>query len=423
MPFSTARATMTSVLAASTAIALVLFAPLSASAAGVGDTSAAVLYEATSPIGAVLPALTGEDDKDTNVSLPFPIAFGGIVANALCVSTNGYVVPIKTIAGSCTSDYDVNLEEGALNEAKSLIGVLLHDINLGNALWKAAPVGLTNFEAVGGVLTFTTSAPHGFNIGDFVSVHASSSGSIPEFVASVPDATTFTFNVPGFPDFASSPDSGSAALAYDDAVDDTDSDGLADDGFGAIQQVYAGPTTFDGKPAFAITWYRVMSYEDVNDGRASQTFQIVLVKESTPDATYGNSFTVQFNFGTVTDDEANDGYDADDPDQECDETRPDDCRFAVGIAYYDSATDTASSQELFENIAKSDLIDGGAQALVDNSLNSTVDGRYILSVSAPAVLAATGSDVPLGALGAGLALLLLGGALVVVRERSRILGR
>lgn len=421
MAFMKTRATLTSIIAASSAIALVLVAPVSASAAGVGDVSAAVLYEATSPVGAVLTDISGNDDDNTNVALPFPIAFDGIVATALCVSTNGYVVPIATIAGTCTSTYDVSLEEGALEEAQSFIGVLLHDIDLGNPLWKAAPSSVTSVGVLAGVMTITTSGPHGFNIGDNVDVHTSN-GPIHDLVASVPDPTSFTFSV-SEPDFGPVAETGSAALAFDDIVDDTDSDGLADDGFGAIQQVYAGSTTFDGKLAFAITWYRVMSYEDVNDGRASQTFQIVLVKEATPDATYGNSFSIQFNFGTVTDDESNDGYDVDTPNAECDETRPEDCRFAVGIGYYDSATDTATTQELFGNIAKSDLIDGGAQALVDNSLNSSVDGRYILFVSAPAVLAATGADVPIGALGGGLALLLLGGALIVARGRSLVLGR
>jgi hypothetical protein len=414
-----ARSTVTAIAAATCAIALVLVAPLSASAAGVGDVSAAVLYEASSPIGSVLTDLSTEDDQDTNVALPFPIAFNGIVANALCVSTNGYVVPIATIAGSCSSGaYDESLAEGSDGENQSVIGVLLHDIYLGNPLWKAAPVAIDTIGLASGVMTITTLAPHGFSVGNLIDVHAGLMHSA-SVVDSVVDPTTFTVLDSG-PDFATQTFVGDAALAFDDAVDDTDSDGLADDTFGDVQQVYAGATTFEGKPAFAVTWYRVMSYEDENDGRASQTFQIVLVKQPTVDgATLGNSFSAQFNFGTVSDNELADGYDALNPDSDCDAARPDDCRFAVGIVYYDAVTDTATAQELFADVAKADLMDGGAQALVDNSLNSSVDGRYVLTVAAAPTLAATGTGFPAGALGVGLALLVLGGAILVVRQKSR----
>jgi hypothetical protein len=315
----------------------------------------------------------------------------------------------------------MSLEEGSIYANQSAIGVLLHDIALDNALWKAAPVAIAGVEIVAEVATVTTAVPHGFNDGDLVDVHTASNGSYTGNITVV-NPGTFTISAFDYSDLPFVADTGEAALAYDDAVDDSDTDGLADDGFGNIQQVYAGPTTFDGKPAFAVTWYRVMSYEDDNDGRLSQTFQIVLVKEATPNGdTIGNSFTIQFNFGTVADNELFDGYDATQPDSECDGgAAPEDCRFAVGIVYYHSATDTATAQELFANVAKADLIDGGAQALVDNSLNSTVAGRYVLSVAAATpTLAATGSDVPLGALGAGLALLVLGGAALVARRRIR----
>ena len=403
---------------------LVLVAPMSASAAGVGDLSAAVLYEATSPIGSVLTTLSGEDDDETDVALPFPISFDGKVMNGLCVSTNGYVVPVATVGGGCSPPtYDESLEEAAVSEGQSAIGALLHDIDLGNPLWKSAPVTLDNLSVTAGVLNITTGVPHGFSFGDYVDVHFSPDDpdfdeSVYGFITGVPGLAQFTLDATGVSDIAAHPVTGLAAIAFSDAADDTDSDGLADDGFGAVQQVYAGPTTFDGKPAFAVTWYRVMSYEDVNDGRLSQTFQVVIVQDATTDgATVGFDFTVQFNFGTVQDNELEDGYDALNPDDECDDARPNDCRFAVGIAYYHPATLTATAQELFANVPKADLMDGGSQALVDNSLNSSVDGRYTISVAAPA-LAATGAELPVGGIGVGLALLVLGGAVLVVRRRS-----
>ena len=424
MSFNRSRWT---IAAASVAVAaLVVSAPLSASAAGYGDVSSAVVYDVAGPVGAVLTDLSGEDDTDTTVALPFTINYNGLVANALCVTTNGYVVPVATIADGCgTGAYDESLIEGAIDEGQSNIGVLLHDLYLGNPLW-VSKADLATAEGDGSVVTFTTSTPHGYSVGEDVEVrmdpsHPELGSYVGETVQSTPDATTFTVNLSSSV-FASGAVTGITGRPYDDALDDgADADSLADDGFGNVQQVYAGSKTVDGKDAFVVTWYRVTSYEDANDPTLFDTFQIVILKD-TPVGTQSYPFTVYFNFGTVQDNEFADGYDATDPSEECDgETAPENCRFAVGFSFYDAATDTATSQELFADVRKDALIDGGAQALVDNSLNSAVLGRYVLSYAyVPAALAATGTPSVVATVGGAMALLVLGGGLILMRRRGAV---
>lgn len=415
--------TLSAVVAVIAAGALALTGALPASAIGVGDISAAVVYNATSPVGAILEGLDDEDDDDETVALPFPVNYNGVVANALCVTTNGYVVPVATIADDCGDGaYDESLVEGALSTAQSTIGVLLHDIDTGSPLWPAPGVALSSVELTANVVTAGTAAAHGYSAGDIVdlwfSVTDPDIGNLVRVeVINVIDANTFQFAW-NQPDFASRAAVGETRIGYSDLLDDSDADGHADDGFGAVNQVYAGATTVGGLPAFAVTWYRITSYESRNSPTLSNTFQIVIVQDATANgAAVGYNFYVHFNFGTVADNDLEDGYDATDPDDECDELSPANCRFAVGFSFYDSVTDTATSQELFATIPKADLIDGGAQALVANSLSSGVAGRYILRYLGIPQLAATGSEsVPMGL--AALALLTAGGVLMVVRRRS-----
>lgn len=411
------------VVAALAAVVLALTGALPASAIGVGDLSAAVVYEATSPVGTILEGLDDEDDDAETIALPFPVNYNGLVANALCVTTNGYVVPVATIADTCGSGaYDESLAEGAVSIAESTIGVLLHDIDTASALWSGPGVALSSVELTAGVATVATSAAHGYSVGDepdlwFSTPDPTFNSLIRVSVSNVIDANTFQFTWLD-PDFANRAAVGETRIGFDDTLDDTDADGHADDGFGAINQIYAGPTTVGGAPAFAVTWYRVTSYESRNSPTLSDTFQIVIVQDPTSNGgAVGFNFSVHFNFGTVADNDLEDGYDATDPDNECDEFSPADCRYAVGFSFYDSVAGTATSQELFATIPKADLVDGGAQALVSNSLDSGVAGRYILRYVGPSQLAATGVEsVPMGL--AALALLTAGGVLMVVRRRS-----
>lgn len=421
-----------------------MFAPIAANAAGVGDTSAAVLYDTNGPIGDVLTDLSGQDDSVTTIALPFPINFFGDKYDALCVSTNGVVVPVPTVADSCSSDYDVDLATFAVDSDQSVIGALLADNDPSETLWVAsAPV--TALSVATGVATFTTSTPHGYAVGDYVEIEfvpadADFGSWFSGTVTSVVSPTQFTAAT-GVADTAERAAVGTTGRPYDDTQDDSDADGLADDGFGAVKQVYAGSTTFDGAPAFAVTWYRVPTNDRENSRVLSNTFQIVLIQTPTVDgATVGYDFVAQFNFGTLTDD--NDGYDETDPTSGCDSTLPETCRWSVGWARWDAGTDTAEEFELFADAPVSDIVDqGGVSALTNNSLNSTVRGRYtfgmvagvtisfavpvldgnvpVVAAPVPAapVLAATGSElVPFG--GAALVLLLGGITLIALSRRS-----
>jgi LPXTG-motif cell wall-anchored protein len=410
--------------------------PLTASAAGVGDQSSAVLYEATSPIGTVLTNLTNQDDDSTTIALPFSINFFGSKYDALCVSTNGTVVPVPTALDGCGSDYDVDLAEYATDNDESVIGALLADLDPTEELWPGS-IPIASVSVASEIITITTAGPHGYLVGDeasyfLVEDHPELGHGWTDFVDTVISPTQFTINTTGsgIGDFADTALAGSVGRLYDDTIDDSDADGLADDGFGAVKQVYAGATTFEGKPAFAVTWYRMPTNDAVNSPALSNTFQIVFVQEPTTDAvTLGYDFTAQFNFGTLTD--SNDGYDAADPTTECDSETPEECRWSVGWARWDSGTDTAEEFELFANAPVSEIVDGGSTPLVLNSLNSAVGGRYTMSMTAgvtggyaipalatavPAGLPVTGSD-PAPVLAGGFLLAAVGALLLVARRR------
>jgi len=417
--------------------ASIVVAPLSASAAGVGDTSSAVLYGTSGPIGSVLSGLTGSDDGTTTIPAPFPINFFGAKYDFLCVASNGTATPVATAADGCSGDYDVNLATLATNQSASVIGALLADDDPSEELWKSA-TPIATVEETGGVVTVTTTTSNSFAVGD--DVEAFFSPDDPDFSSSatftvdtVVSPTEFT-SAWGGPDIASRAVTGGwLGLPYDNATDDTDADGLADDGFGDVKQVYAGATTFGGQPAFAITWYRVPTNDADNLPSKSNTFQLVFVqKPTTLGATAGYDFDVQFNFGTLTDD--NDGYDPADPTTSCDSSTPINCRWSVGWAQWDGTT--ATPFELFADAPVSEIVDPGSKALVKNSLNSSVLGRYTFAMvggatvafavpaldgtttAAAPTLAATGVSAPEFAFGGGL--LLVGAVLLLLGRRGRV---
>lgn len=427
MPLATRILSVCSVAALAVSGAVIL--PASASAAGVGDASGAVLYGPDGPIGAVLTDISGDDDEETTIALPFDLNFFGVESSALCITTNGVVAPVPTTSDECGSDYDEDLETYALDEQVSVIGALLADNDPGEVLWKDQGQAVTGYSWASDILTFTTAAPHGLGVGDDAHVwDPEEFGDFFDTVDAVPSATTFSFDYTG----AGVPDEPFTALA-DAALGDPYGEG-DDDGFGATTSIYAGATTVDGKPAFAITWYRVPTNDTDNAPWLSNTYQIVLVQEPTADTTDGYDFTIQFNFGTLTDD--NDGYEAGDGSDSCDSDEPETCRWSVGLARYDSGTDTVEEFEFFADYPITEIVDGGATPLVSNSLNSDVLGRYILGMFAGEVsgyavptLVAPGTPAPQALPNTGVEpalllapvaalALLVGAALLVLRRRT-----
>ena len=423
-----------------------------AAGAGYGDVSDAIVYGPAGPIGAPLVDLAGEDDESTTVAAPFPINFFGTKYEGLCITTNGSVYPVLTSTTSCSDSYDADLENLAIDGSAPIIAVLALDLDPSETLWVPG-VAITSVSVTSGIARITTATPHPFIVGDdaytwFSPDDPSFAGEDNFTVMTVPSPTTFTF-VRAIADEATRAVTGATASIgdYDDARDDTNSDGYADDGFGAVRQVYFGTTTIDGKQALVATWYRVPTNDGNNSPLLSNTVQIVLIQEPTTNgATAGYDFTIQLNVGTATDND--DGYSAADPSDSCDSGDvPDDCRWGMGWADYDPDTDTAVPFELFAAFPINQLVDsGGTTALVNNRLNTSVLGRYtwgmvggvtvgfatprmdgtdngtLAARVTPAALPSTGIET--GVIGgAAAALLVLGAATLILVRRRQSLGR
>ena len=201
--------------------------------------------------------------------------------------------------------------------------------------------------------------------------------------------------------------------------------------FGTACKVYGGATTIDGRDAMVFTWYRIPMFADDNAPGTFATFQMILIKRDTPNGdTVGYNFDFEFNYGTVTDIE--DGYSFANPTTSCDYAgNIADCRWGVGPANYSTPGvegGVATGYEFFNEFEISRLADSGNFALVANSLNSDIPGRYTCAMmdgvtvdcnAVTAGLADTGADSgQLAFLGGLAALSLVAGAAVVVRRRK-----
>jgi CRISPR/Cas system-associated endoribonuclease Cas2 len=282
---------------------LILAAPLAlvssaALAAGVGDVSSAMRYGASAPLGSIITNLSGEDDDTDSFQAAFPVNFFGTVYGGLCVTTNGGIFLTEDTDGSggaadgdwtnesCSDNFDMDLENLALDAESPLIAAMGNDQDLG-------------------------------------------------------------------------------------ACDDN-----SNDGFGVQCEMYYGTTTVDGRDAYAVTWYRVPQFDDYNDSALSNTFQIVIIKAAGWNGTTNWDFDIEFNFGQVKDVEDADGYDVDDPSEECNDAETN-CRWAIGwVDYSAGPPETTDVYELFPNTPSAQLADGGVASLTANSLNSAVAGRY-----------------------------------------------
>lgn len=116
------------------------------------------------------------------------------------------------------------------------------------------------------------------------------------------------------------------------------------DDIGAIQQVYFGETTVNGKQAYALTWYRVAgndySTNGVNGGRfpavnprnLSNSVQLVIIKENTGSHAAGWDFNYEYNIGHAKD--PGDGYKSTNPATSCGLSEIATCRWGMGVAEY-----------------------------------------------------------------------------------------
>jgi len=156
--------------------------------------------------------------------------------------------------------------------------------------------------AVGGVtgdgttVTVTTSAAHKLGTGDYITFAGTGITAIDDkhFQVTRTGATTLTFPQP-------------AGFNAGTAVNLTaPNKWFMSDGYGAIGQMYWGTTTISGRDAMVLSWYRVAMHSQGNPRARFSTLQLVFVKKATGDNTVGWDFDVEYNYGTMTDDE--DGY-------------------------------------------------------------------------------------------------------------------
>lgn len=344
-----------------TSMTLALFTPYIASAKPLGDntdTSSAVRYDtsgARKVYGKIGYDIFDTDDDGEKFLLPFPINFFGAMRTHACVTTNGGIFPTDS-SSSCDDEYDEGLGDLALSAGDPFMAVLALDLDFEEGLL-LLPDGTANNRDVADLTVYfngttkmgnlaseivtITSPSHGLIAGDYVTFAGTNTVLDGQnYLATIIDNDQFSIAVPGVTDL----DPGSNLTVVSTGAW-TYSNGVGTRG------IYVGNTTIDGRPAFVVTWYRTPHNDDDNPGDRSSTLQLVLIKKDAGNDTIGWDFDVEYNIGTMTDDE--DGYDINDPTGECtawenyppvdptDDQR-DTCRWAMGFAAYYADVEIAS---------------------------------------------------------------------------------
>jgi hypothetical protein len=241
---------------------------------------------------------------------------------------------------------------------------------------------VTKLELSGTSLTVTTNNDSDFGTGGkftFTGTGISGLDGAKFVVDSRTAARTFTVTVP-----ASVTDVDSSQAGDQTSREFTNSStrpwALERDEVGAIQQVYFGTTTVDGRDAYSLTWYRTgtndTSTTGVNGGRfpainpetLSITVQLLIIKSSTGSDAAGWDFDYEVNIGHASD--ASDGYSSDDPNSSCSTSDLSKCRWGIGTAKFVSGANISS-------------ISGDGTALTVNTLaphNLSVGKRFYLEV-------------------------------------------
>jgi len=374
-----------------------------ATAAGIGDITTAMRYDLDGTvIGEVATEIQDEDDDSYLIEAPWPMNFFGRTFDGLCVTSNGTVSPVVYDDGntSCDDTYDEPMADLADSAGSPLIAAFSNDNDLGETV-KLADKTVSGFSVSGdpsttdSVVTVTTSTAHGLTSGDVRSVYVIdtvfNNGNeddtrtdeywYEDVTVTVVNSTQFTFsgdsakNGDGSftPSYPAGVKSGTVAVDQGWVWDDNgaDVDGV-DDGIGKINTIYVGETTVDGRDAWIYTNYRSVTNDGNNPDILTNTFQIVLIKRTTPNGvTRGYDFDIEYNFGAVKD--GDDGYSAEGG--SCDDLNSD-CRTGVGIADWDPIGEVADVYELFASTPSRDLVDGHTTSMTSNRLNSTINGRY-----------------------------------------------
>ena len=159
-----------------------------------------------------------------------------------------------------------------------------------------------------------------------------------------------------------------------------------------------GTGTVDGRNAFGVNWVNVGFYDD-ND-LPLNSFQLVLTDRSDVEA---GAFDIEFNYNQILWEtgDASDGING---------LGGDSAR--AGYAYGEG--ENRVSFELPGSAINGAFLDGGVNALVENSLNSEVDGRYLFAVRDGEIIDPTGTPEPVSILG----LLTIGSLAVFNRKKA-----
>jgi LPXTG-motif cell wall-anchored protein len=402
------------------------------------DTSDAIRYDLDgSPIGEVFVPFIDTDDRVEKIDAPFPLNFYGQRLPAVCLSTNGLVYPIASTASPCSAYFDKSLEVLTLLSRASSIAALALDLDPGEQLHnpqRESPdeLQVSSVSALGGVLTYTTTSPHGFLVGeqihfrdnpDFLNAQSGFSNYNGR-ITGVPTPTTFTVVASNpIPDGTYTPTVGDRATVHRETImqrisamtlsgttltvttqsdvnfgaggkltfagtgitgldgaeltvatrvdatnitvtvpptlTDIDPSTVGDqatftpsspawalerDEVGAIQQVYFGTTTVDGRDAYSLTWYRMAgndysengvgpgTFPAINPETLSITLQLLIIKRATGSDGTGWDFDYEFNIGHALD--VADGYIGNEPVSGCSTSNLAECRWAMGTARY-----------------------------------------------------------------------------------------
>lgn len=383
-----------------------MLTPIGARAAVDTDVSDAMRYEVDDSLGEYVDSLEGRDDEEEVIGLGWTFNAFGEPANALCVSTNGTVAPIflndeQMEAWGEIGDDDTDLapDDVESGRADDFVDCETYDDDMQEA---SNNDEIDYFSPLGSDVVYDWEGDNW----DYDECDVCVGGAIywNETEIDSKDAVIVTWDEVSMYSSLNSD--------YEDYVN--------------------GAGTWSGDIWESGDWQQLKR----------NTFQIVIIREDSGSEDLGSDITIEFNYGTMGD--GSDGYgtlldrrgdpvtwwtDSPDPDFppfeedfDCDDSRYlvlddtmdvtdltldefneilDDnglalhfdsleeafawdrgtlCRWAIGFGDFDPDSGESTGYQLFTDTPIPDLLDGGDSALVENSRNSDVPGRYVFEM-------------------------------------------
>ncbi len=393
--------------------ALLATSSTTAATVGLDDITDAMRYGSDNRvIGTIANDIKDSDDSSYWIEAPWPMNFFGRKYDGICVTSNGTVSPVllpESGSPDCSDEFDDDLAGLADSAGAPVIAAYANDNNLGKPV-REKENSITGFQVSGdpstsdAVVTITTAGPHGLSNDDVRSIYVvdplfnngNTAGKRTDdywyrnVTIAVVDSTHFTFagnsaTIPGptdiTPTYPAAVKSSTVSVDYGVQWNDSGENiNNFDDSVGAVNTVYVGETTIDGRDAWVYTNYRSVTHEQNNADVLTNTFQIVLIKRTTfGGETRGYDFDIEYNYGSVRD--GDDGYSVAGG---CSDMSVG-CRTGVGLVDWDPIGEVANVYELFGSTPGRDLVDGHTTSMTSNRLNSTINGRYTFRMVGGAV--------------------------------------